>query len=81
VQIKDGSITLGGPGDLFIKTITVQKKGKDSIRLPMTALPIPVDLQRYSNLLDLSGLDEITSERQHAWANAQYYVTDKTEPF
>ncbi|WP_322034291.1 DUF2345 domain-containing protein, partial [Paraburkholderia sp. J76] len=23
VQIKDGSITLGGPGDLFLKTITV----------------------------------------------------------
>ncbi|PTQ89437.1 uncharacterized protein (DUF2345 family), partial [Paraburkholderia sp. GV068] len=30
VQIKDGSITLGAPLDLFIKTITVQKKGKES---------------------------------------------------
>ncbi|MGF6607137.1 type VI secretion system secreted protein VgrG [Paraburkholderia sp. WSM4175] len=28
IQLKDGSITLGGPFDLFIKTITVQKKGK-----------------------------------------------------
>jgi type VI secretion system secreted protein VgrG len=27
VRIADGSVTLGGPGDLFIKTITVQKKG------------------------------------------------------
>jgi type VI secretion system secreted protein VgrG len=77
IHMKDGSITLGGPGDLFLKTITVQKKSKDSLRLPMTALPIPVDMQRFSNLLDLSGLDEIASERQHAWANARYYVTDK----
>ncbi len=30
VRIKDGSITLGGPGDLFLKTITVQKKSKAS---------------------------------------------------
>ncbi|MEW9580637.1 DUF2345 domain-containing protein [Paraburkholderia sp. DGU8] len=30
VQIKDGSITVGGPFDLFIKTITVQKKGAQS---------------------------------------------------
>jgi type VI secretion system secreted protein VgrG len=39
VQIKDGSITLGGPGDLFIKTITVQKQGKASINTPMPSLP------------------------------------------
>jgi type VI secretion system secreted protein VgrG len=30
IQMKDGSITLGGPGDLFLKTITVQKKGNTS---------------------------------------------------
>jgi hypothetical protein len=28
IQFKDGSITFGGPGDLFLKTITVQKQGK-----------------------------------------------------
>jgi type VI secretion system secreted protein VgrG len=78
IHMKDGSITLGGPGDLFLKTITVQKQGKYSMHLPMTALPIPVDMQRFSGLLDLSGLDEITSERQHAWANASYYVADKS---
>lgn len=30
IQLKGGSITLGGPFDLFIKTITVQKQGKAS---------------------------------------------------
>ncbi|MFM0492195.1 type VI secretion system Vgr family protein, partial [Paraburkholderia graminis] len=30
IQLKDGSITLGGPFDLFFKTITVQKQGKAS---------------------------------------------------
>jgi type VI secretion system secreted protein VgrG len=43
VQIKDGSITLGGPGDLFLKTITVQKKGKASMYgvTPWSVLPQP----------------------------------------
>ena len=35
IQIKDGSITLGGPYDLFFKTITVQKQGKASINRPL----------------------------------------------
>src|SRR5579864_7136965 len=35
IQMKDGSITLGGPGDLFLKTITVQKKGKASMNMPL----------------------------------------------
>jgi type VI secretion system secreted protein VgrG len=35
VQMKDGSITLGGPGDLFLKTITVQKKSKASLNMPL----------------------------------------------
>ncbi|TDV24786.1 type VI secretion system secreted protein VgrG [Paraburkholderia caballeronis] len=35
IQIKGGSITLGGPGDLFIKTITVQKQGKASMNRPL----------------------------------------------
>ena len=39
IQIKDGSITLGGPGDLFLKTITVQKKGKASMNTPMPSMP------------------------------------------
>ena len=41
--MKDGSITLGGPGDLFIKTITVQKKGKASMYgvTPWSVLPQP----------------------------------------
>jgi type VI secretion system secreted protein VgrG len=30
IQLKGGSITLGGPFDLFLKTITAQKKGKAS---------------------------------------------------
>jgi type VI secretion system secreted protein VgrG len=43
VQIKDGSITLGGPGDLFIKTLTVQKKGPLSLygATPWSVLPQP----------------------------------------
>ncbi|WP_236596738.1 DUF2345 domain-containing protein, partial [Paraburkholderia hiiakae] len=39
VHIKDSSITLGGPGDLFLKTITVQKKGKESKHTLLPALP------------------------------------------
>ncbi|MDR5749863.1 DUF2345 domain-containing protein, partial [Caballeronia sp. LZ024] len=39
IHIKDGSITLGGPFDLFFKTITVQKKGKASQHTPMPTMP------------------------------------------
>lgn len=39
IQIKDGSITLGGPYDLFLKTITVQKKSKASLNTPMPSMP------------------------------------------
>jgi type VI secretion system secreted protein VgrG len=35
ISMKDGSITLGGPLDLFIKTITVQKKGAASLNMPL----------------------------------------------
>jgi type VI secretion system secreted protein VgrG len=37
IHMKDGSITLGGPGDLFLKTITIQKKAKASMNTPMPA--------------------------------------------
>ncbi|WP_027212351.1 DUF2345 domain-containing protein [Burkholderia sp. WSM2232] len=39
VRLKDGSITLGGPGDLFLKTITVQKKSTASMDTPMPSMP------------------------------------------
>jgi type VI secretion system secreted protein VgrG len=39
IHMKDGSITLGGPGDLFLKTITIQKKAKASMNTPMPSLP------------------------------------------
>jgi type VI secretion system secreted protein VgrG len=35
IQLKDGSITLGGPLDLFIKTITIQKTGAASLNMPL----------------------------------------------
>jgi type VI secretion system secreted protein VgrG len=35
IQMKDGSITLGGPLDLFIKTITVQTQGKATLNMPL----------------------------------------------
>ena len=39
IQIKDGSITLGGPGDLFLKLITVQKKGAQRLSTAVPPLP------------------------------------------
>ncbi|MBB5408622.1 type VI secretion system secreted protein VgrG [Paraburkholderia sp. HC6.4b] len=43
IHMKDGSITLGGPFDLFIKTITVQKQGKASMRIPASLPPVPIE--------------------------------------
>ena len=43
IQLKDGSITLGGPADLFFKVITIQKKGAASMQFS-PKLPAPNDL-------------------------------------
>lgn len=45
VQLKDGNITLGGPGDLFFKTITIQKQGaasmSEDLTLPSGSVSLP----------------------------------------
>lgn len=38
IQLKDGDITLGGPGDLLFKVITIQKQGPASLN-PKFTLP------------------------------------------
>ncbi|WP_028221231.1 DUF2345 domain-containing protein, partial [Paraburkholderia oxyphila] len=35
IQMRDGSITLGGPNDLFLKVITIQKQGKAPLNQPL----------------------------------------------
>jgi type VI secretion system secreted protein VgrG len=43
IQLKDGSITLGGPFDLFFKVITIQKQGKASMHIPVSLPPVPIE--------------------------------------
>jgi hypothetical protein len=47
------------------------------VRVPIVALPIPEGMAQFSTVLDLSGLDDITDDRAHAWANVRYYVANK----
>ncbi len=54
IQLKDGNITLAGPADLFLKVITIQKKGaasmSDNPALPHAAGTIPENrADHYSN--------------------------------
>jgi type VI secretion system secreted protein VgrG len=39
IHMKDGSITLGGPFDLFLKVITIQKKGAQRLSTAVPPLP------------------------------------------
>ncbi|MDH6151761.1 type VI secretion system secreted protein VgrG [Paraburkholderia sp. WSM4179] len=39
IHMKDGSITLGGPFDLFLKFITIQKKGAQRLATAVPPLP------------------------------------------
>jgi type VI secretion system secreted protein VgrG len=54
IQLKDGTVTLGGPADLFFKVITIQKKGAESM-IDNPALPqatdaiLPNRADEYSN--------------------------------
>lgn len=43
IQLKDGNITLGGPADLFLKVITIQRAGAASMQISPT-LPASNDL-------------------------------------
>ncbi|AOJ15181.1 type VI secretion system tip protein VgrG [Burkholderia vietnamiensis] len=57
IHMKDGSITLGGPLDLFIKTITVQKQCKASMHIPASLPPVPIAQDpsaRYMQTFDLT---------------------------
>ncbi|WP_084754038.1 MULTISPECIES: type VI secretion system Vgr family protein [Paraburkholderia] len=78
IHMKDGSITLGGPGDLFLKTITVQKQGKASLHIPVSELPLSPDERLFSNRVDLSGAVSAAESLDHPWANLPYVVTNKT---
>lgn len=54
IQLKDGNVTLGGPADLFLKVITIQKKGAASMSanptLPQATGVIPQSrADHYSN--------------------------------
>ncbi|NIE63700.1 type VI secretion system Vgr family protein [Burkholderia sp. Ax-1719] len=55
IQIKDGNITLGAPFDLFFKVITIQKKGKESMRTPLPDLPGDKDYSAQFTVRDTSG--------------------------
>ncbi|MEM5424523.1 type VI secretion system Vgr family protein [Paraburkholderia ferrariae] len=77
IRIKDGNIEIHAPGKIDIKGAQHSFAGPTQANYPIPALPIPVDVQRYSNLLDLSGLDVVSEDYAHLWANAPYYVADQ----
>ncbi|HDR9045628.1 TPA: DUF2345 domain-containing protein, partial [Burkholderia vietnamiensis] len=56
IKIADGNITLGGPGDLFLKVLTIQKQGAQSLNLPVPQLPVPAGVEMFSQRLDVSPL-------------------------
>ncbi|TDV04565.1 type VI secretion system Vgr family protein [Paraburkholderia caballeronis] len=66
IQLKDGNITLGGPLDLFIKTITIQKNGKASMSMPMPLLPTGTRTS-YFEQFRLVGEDGTTALSNHAY--------------
>ncbi|WP_157647337.1 DUF2345 domain-containing protein, partial [Burkholderia ubonensis] len=43
IQLKGGNITLGGPLDLLLKVITIQKKGPASLAIPVPPMPASKD--------------------------------------
>ncbi|HJP68782.1 MAG TPA: type VI secretion system tip protein VgrG [Sphingomicrobium sp.] len=44
VRIADGNVTIGGPGDLILKVISMQKQGAASLTEAMQSLPKPPGL-------------------------------------
>lgn len=44
MRLADGNVTIGGPGDLILKVITMQKQGVASLNDAMQPLPKPPGL-------------------------------------
>jgi type VI secretion system secreted protein VgrG len=44
VRLADGNVTIGGPGDLILKIITIQKQGPATLKEVTTPLPKPLGL-------------------------------------
>lgn len=78
VQIKGGSVTVGGPEDFFIKACTMQKKGAESLKSALPVLPISESECLYSNQIDMYEADFFDADLNHPWANLPYRVTDKS---
>lgn len=81
IRIKGGNIEIHAPGMIDIKGGQHQFSGPTQQSYPLQSLPIPSDMKRYSNKVDMSGLDAISQDAQangasHVWGNTPYYVTD-----
>ncbi|WP_347555293.1 type VI secretion system Vgr family protein [Robbsia sp. KACC 23696] len=78
IRIANGNIEIHTPGQVDVKASAHDFSGPTNMHYPFTALPLTKDQQRYSNLLDLSGLDAIDDRSVHEWAHASYYIVDDT---
>jgi type VI secretion system secreted protein VgrG len=67
IELKDGSVTLGGPLDLLIKTITIQKQGKASMAMPLAMVPVVPAGASFSQQFRLVDEDESTVLANHAY--------------
>ncbi|CAG9202174.1 VgrG protein [Paraburkholderia caribensis] len=78
IRIKDGNIQIHAPGTIDIKGSTHQFSGPTQQSYPLQSMLLPADMQRYSNKVDMSGLDAIAQQDgvSHAWGNTPYYVTN-----
>jgi type VI secretion system secreted protein VgrG len=80
VQLKDGNITIGGPLDLFLKVITIQKQGKETLQLPTAELPAPQYNERFQ-IIDHETSNVLSNRRyaiQRANGTMEYGVTDQS---
>ncbi|WP_096725117.1 type VI secretion system Vgr family protein [Paraburkholderia acidicola] len=76
VQLKDGNITLGGPGDLFYKVITVQKQGKESQYPVLPVLPRSELSGKYSLRFATFGSNLLMQDL--GWIGRSFKIVDST---
>ena len=76
IQLKDGNITLGAPFDLFLKVITVQKQGKQSLNPVLPVFPRSELSQKYSLRFATLGSDLLT--RDIDWTGKPFKIVDST---
>jgi hypothetical protein len=74
IEIKDGNVTIGGPGKLFVKMETIEKEGPVSMGPSLPSLPQSEFVEKYSLRFATFGADSCMQDI--GWVGKSFKILD-----